>query len=125
MDETGHSGVVAQHSLDEFWGAYLAAHRSPLNRWLHVVGTVLSVGVAIAAVVTQSWWWLLLAAVVGYAPAWVGHAFVEHNRPLTATAPLRSLICDYRLTLLMLSGRPPAPNPAPEPMPPALPREMT
>jgi hypothetical protein len=57
--------------------------------------------VLIWAIATQNWWW----PVLGYAPAWIGHFFIEKNKPATFEAPLWSLISDYRMTGLFLTGR--------------------
>lgn len=35
----------------------------------------------VAAAALQRWWWIALALAVPYAPAWISHFFVEHNRP--------------------------------------------
>ena len=49
---------------------------------------------------------LVLAALVcGYAFAWVGHFFVEHNRPATFQHPLWSFRADFKMLGCALSGR--------------------
>ena len=42
--------------------------------------------------------------ILGYAPAWLGHFFFEHNRPATFIYPSYSLLCDYRMLWQMTQG---------------------
>ena len=50
--------------------------------------------------------WLLLAAFFcGYFFAWLGHFFVEKNRPATFTYPLFSLAGDFHMYSLMWLAR--------------------
>ena len=93
------------HTYDEFWPFYLREHSKPQTRAIHYIGSIASVVVLIWAVATRSGWWLLIVPVCGYAFAWYAHFFVEKNKPATFKAPVWSLISDYRMCGLWLSGR--------------------
>ena len=89
----------------DFWPYYLQEHAKPQTRAIHYFGTCLSSLCAIAALVTGNLWFAAGALLGGYGPAWIGHFFIEHNRPATFTYPLWSLASDYRMTWRWLTGR--------------------
>jgi hypothetical protein len=91
-------------TFEEFWPYYVSEHSKPATRALHVTGTVLGLG-SLALGVVFSPWWFLAAPLFGHGLAWVGHFFVEHNRPATFTYPLWSLRGDFRMFRLTLLGR--------------------
>jgi hypothetical protein len=91
-------------SFEEFWPYYLSEHWKPSTRALHFVGTA-CVGACLLLALFSSPWWLLAAPLAGYTFAWVGHFFVERNRPATFTYPLWSLRGDFRMFRLMALGR--------------------
>ena len=92
------------NTFEEFWPHYLGEHRDSRNRALHFIGTSLVYGiVGLALMVSVRW--LVLAPVVGYGFAWVGHFFVERNRPATFTYPWWSLRGDFRMHARMATGR--------------------
>jgi len=68
-------------------------------------GTIASAAALMWALASQNWWWLIAVPFLGYGPAWFGHFFIEKNKPATFEAPLWSLISDYRMCGLFLTGR--------------------
>ncbi len=89
----------------EFWPFYVREHGRAGTRLLHAAGTLGSTALLVFLAATGRWRWLPLALVVGYAAAWAGHFFVEHNRPATFKHPLWSFAADYKMVALMLTGR--------------------
>lgn len=90
-------------SFEEFWPFYVAQHLDPVNRALHLAGTTMALGCVAASPVFPPA--LLAAPVFGYGPAWVGHFFFEKNRPATFTYPRWSLMGDFKMYALTLTGR--------------------
>jgi len=92
-------------TFKEFWPFYLGEHSAPTNRWLHFTGTSLALLQIIYGFATQRFWLLLTALITGYAFAWIGHFFLEKNKPATFSYPLFSFMGDWKMWALMLSGR--------------------
>ena len=84
-------------NFKEFYPFYLSEHSHPVSRRLHFTGTSIAAALLIAALVTQQWRFAALALVQGYAFAWAGHFFFEHNKPATFKYPAFSLMGDWRL----------------------------
>lgn len=92
-------------SFEDFWPFYVLEHSSKLNRTLHFVGTTAAVSLLGYAVKARKYHLLPLVLVAGYGPAWVGHFFVEKNRPASFKHPLWSLRGDFRMWGKIISGR--------------------
>ena len=89
----------------DFYPFYLREHSDPMNRLLHYIGTTLVLAVLVAGLVLQNYWLLLLMPVMGYGFAWIGHFFVERNRPATFTYPVWSLVSDWIMYFRFLTGQ--------------------
>ena len=70
-----------------------------------LLGTCLALALVTGFIVVGKWWLFPLAFVPGYAFAWIGHFFVEKNRPATFTYPLWSFLGDWKMLALMLTGK--------------------
>ncbi|MFN8277321.1 MAG: DUF962 domain-containing protein [Chitinophagales bacterium] len=99
---------MAEKQYTTFWAFYpfyLTQHARPINRTLHFVGTLLVIVCLVAALATGKGWLAALMPVCGYGFAWVGHFFLEKNRPATFTYPLYSLGSDFVMFWHTLTGR--------------------
>ncbi len=89
----------------DFYPFYLSEHSHRTSRRLHFVGTSLAIALLTGALAVRWWWLVPVALVQGYAFAWVGHFFFEHNKPATFQYPWLSLRGDGRLWWEILTGR--------------------
>ena len=101
----GHTMSAGIETFEDFWPHYVHAHRNPVNRALHYVGTTAALGTVVTAAATLNPAWLLLTPIAGYGPAWVGHFVFEKNKPATFDHPLWSLRGDFKMYFLALRGR--------------------
>jgi hypothetical protein len=99
------SEVKTYRTFGEFYPFYLSEHANRTSRRLHFVGTSVAVALLVSAVMWQTWWLVVVAVVQGYAFAWVGHFFFEHNKPATFEYPRFSFMGDWRLWWEILSGK--------------------
>jgi hypothetical protein len=88
-----------------FYPYYLSEHSSKINRTLHFCGTLLILLVLIFGLVSSNYKWFIAIPFLGYGFAWVGHFFVEKNKPATFTYPLYSLGADFVMFWHMLIGQ--------------------
>jgi len=88
-----------------FFDFYLSEHERPLTRALHYCGSICGILAPILTIATGNLLWIPMGLAVGYGFAWIGHFFVEHNKPATFKYPLWSFIGDYHMFGLWLTGR--------------------
>ena len=97
--------MQSYRTLAEFYPFYLGEHSNRTCRRLHFIGTSLAVVLFSGALAFQVWWLIAVAIVQGYAWAWVGHYFFEHNRPATFAHPLYSFMGDWVMWKDILTGK--------------------
>lgn len=99
---------MADKEYTTFWSFYpyyLREHSDPTNRVLHFIGTGLVITSLIAGLITMKWYFFALIPVLGYGFAWVGHFFIEKNKPATFKYPLYSLGSDFVMFWHILTGQ--------------------
>jgi len=92
-------------TYDAFFLFYLREHSRPACRAWHYAGTTLVLITAAVMIAIRDAVLLPLLLVLGYGPAWIGHFFIEGNKPATFSYPLWSLVSDFRMYFLWLGGR--------------------
>jgi len=92
-------------TFTQFWPFYVAEHSQPATRWLHFAGTLGATATIIFLVASRRALFIPLAFVYGYGLAWIGHFFIEKNRPATFKYPLWSFRADYKMCGFMLAGK--------------------
>lgn len=93
------------HSFKEFYPYYLTEHRLKGTRILHFIGTTGFLVLLVTAIVKATWWLFALGIVFAYGFAWVGHFFIEKNKPATFQYPLWSLMSDFKLYFEIIRGK--------------------
>ena len=88
-----------------FWPHYVREHRHPMSRALHFIGTFLVLSVAVIALLEGRGLYLLAMPVLGYFFAWLGHFVFEKNKPATFQYPFFSLLSDFYMFWMILTGR--------------------
>ena len=89
----------------EFYPFYLSEHSNQTSRRLHFVGTSIGFILIVSAILTRNPMLILYGVLQGYAFAWVGHFFFEHNRPATFKYPFYSFAGDWRMWADILTGK--------------------
>ena len=92
-------------SFDEFYPFYLEEHRLRGTRITHFIGTTGFFILLATAILSGNWWFLLFGIVFAYGWAWIGHFFIEKNKPATFQYPLWSLLSDFKLYFEIITGK--------------------
>ena len=92
-------------NYNDFFPFYLREHSKKSTRVMHYFGTIGYQVLFWSLLLTQNYLFLPLILLAGYGPAWIGHFFIEKNKPATFKYPLWSLIGDHHMAYLMLTGK--------------------
>jgi len=92
-------------TFEEFYPYYLDQHRNVGTRITHFVGTSLFFLLVITAIIEKEILFLPVGIVSAYLFAWIGHFFIEKNKPATFKYPWMSLKGDFKLYFEILTGK--------------------
>jgi len=89
----------------DFYPYYLSEHENQTCRRLHFIGSCLALLNVAAAIYFAQAWFIVSGLVCGYAFAWIGHFFFEHNKPATFQYPFYSFAGDWLMFWQILRGK--------------------
>jgi hypothetical protein len=92
-------------TIEQFYPYYLSQHSNNVCRLLHFIGTTIAIRNILMLLYTFSIIYLVYAIVGAYSLAWIGHFFVEKNKPATFNYPVKSLICDFIMYGKIITGQ--------------------
>ena len=95
----------ARSGFAHFWPYYLRAHMDPRTRGFHYAGTIVGVVLVLTGALQGPWWLMVLGVLAGYGIAVPSHLMFEGNRPATLVNPHWSLVGDFYMLGLFLTGR--------------------
>jgi hypothetical protein len=90
-------------TFKEFYPYYLNEHSDAKNRLLHFIGTGIVISIVAFVIYSGNIKFLWFAPLAGYSFAWVGHFFIEKNKPATFQYPLFSLFSDFLMFFHMVT----------------------
>ena len=99
------AGAESDGDFQAFWQFYLQEHADPRTRAIHYAGACIAVAGLVAVIVLGKLWFLTLVPIAGYGPGLLAHALIEKNRPLVLRHPLRTFVCDLRMTFAWVTGQ--------------------
>lgn len=91
--------------FEEFYPFYLSEHSNTTCRRMHFAGSTIAWVLVAASIITMNPWLALIGVVQGYAWAWVGHFFFEHNKPASFKQPFYSFAADWVMYKDILTGK--------------------
>ncbi len=92
-------------TYEEFFSFYLRENAYPTTRLMHYAGTTLAFLCWGRAIYAGELVWFLIGFLLGYLFAWIGHFFIEKNKPASFKYPYWSFISDFKMYFLFLTGR--------------------
>ena len=92
-------------TFKDFYPYYLSEHDNKYTKLMHFIGTSIGIFFLIKFFLSFNFIYLLFALISGYAFAWVGHFFIEKNKPATFKYPFYSFIGDHKMYVEILQGK--------------------
>ena len=92
-------------NFKDFYPYYLSEHSNKTTKLFHFIGTTIAIYLYARFFMTFNFMYLLYSLLAGYGFAWIGHFFVEKNKPATFKYPFWSFIGDHKMYFEILQGK--------------------
>ena len=92
-------------NFKEFYPYYLTEHKKLGTRITHFIGTTGFFVFLSWALLSMDPMLLIPTVIFPYAWAWIGHFFIEKNKPATFQYPWMSLKGDFKLYFQIIAGK--------------------
>ena len=92
-------------NFKEFYPYYLNEHKRKGTRICHFIGTSFFLILFCLYLINSRVVFLFSGMIAAYAFAWMGHFFIEKNKPATFKYPFMSLFADFKLYFEILIGK--------------------
>ena len=92
-------------NFKDFYPYYLSEHNNKNTKLMHFIGTSLAIFFYVRFFMTFDFLYLLYSLLSGYGFAWIGHFFIEKNKPATFKYPFYSFIGDHVMYVEILRGK--------------------
>ena len=91
-------------TFKDFYPYYLSEHDNKYTKLTHFIGTSIGIFFLIQFFLSFNFLFILYALLSGYGFAWVGHFFIEKNKPATFKYPIYSFIGDWVMFKEIITG---------------------
>ena len=92
-------------NFKDFYPYYLSEHSHKTTKFLHFIGTSISLYFLFNFFRTFDFVYIILSLLSGYGFAWVSHFFIEKNKPATFKYPFYSFIGDHLMFIEIIMGK--------------------
>ena len=92
-------------SFHEFYPYYIQEHANKYTKLVHFIGSSLFLFFIITLLISHEMKHLLFAFLSAYGLAWIGHFFVEKNKPATFEYPIYSFMGDCAMYFDIIKGK--------------------
>ncbi|MFQ3334200.1 MAG: hypothetical protein ACI8XI_000875 [Woeseiaceae bacterium] len=98
--------MTKQYSnFKDFYPYYIQQHKNKYTKLLHFIGAWFFISFISILIYSHEIKYLLFAFLSAYGFAWIGHFFIEENKPATFDYPIYSFMGDCLMFIEILKGK--------------------